>query len=189
MKLTSFSNSFRASTISFSAAPSGILSLIITLNRTCMFIACSIGRSNIVRKILASFPPAPRWVKSRKLLSLRFLVLSPQFRSPWCSDFTRPEHLASQCLYKRAHMLRRMAGLPRGRRSLSSTSKSAKMGSLMVDPPSPQGVPFSVKTALNGNITSHHSQRASHTHAAMHTLVPKSVTSSLNFCSYLTSLS
>jgi hypothetical protein len=75
-------------------------------------------------------------------------------------------------------MLRRMAGLPKGRRSLSSTvTKPANMGSLMVDPPSPSTVPISVKAAQNGDITSHRSQRNTHTHAALRFPSPTSVIS------------
>jgi hypothetical protein len=73
-------------------------------------------------------------------------------------------------------MLRRMAGLPKGRRSLSSTvTKPANMGSLMIDPPSPSTVPISVKAAQNGDITSHRSQRNTHTHAALRFSSPTSV--------------
>lgn len=65
-------------------------------------------------------------------------------------------------------MLRRMTRLPtsKRRRSVSTTTKSANMGSLMVDPPSPQAAAFPVKAAYNGDLKSHASQRNAHTHAA-----------------------
>lgn len=74
-------------------------------------------------------------------------------------ESTRPRNLFS---YKGRFMLRKMAGLPKGRRSLHTT---ANMGSLMVDPPQPQTTLFSIKAAQNGDITSH---RSHHTHAAAH---------------------
>lgn len=87
--------------------------------------------------------------------------------------------LLRSCSYKGCSMLRRMAGLPKGRGCAASSAKSAKMGSLMVDSPSPSAVSFSLKAAYDGDVTSHRSQRTAHTHAAPHIPSSSSVLPSL----------
>lgn len=75
-------------------------------------------------------------------------------------------------------MIRRMVILPKGHRSVPNSSNSAKMGSLIVDPPNgSQPLHLSVKTAHNGDITNYHTQKSVHTHAAARGPISSSVRS------------